>query len=95
MTAPISNEPTTTRLHHYAGRYSGRHHRPGVGSRLALVRRQNKNPLCHLMFKHLTKSGTQIVSFEFAEATPVREGASASLDKADETQMTTNSDSVI
>ena len=23
MTAPISNEPTTTRLHHYAGRYSG------------------------------------------------------------------------
>ena len=22
MTAPISNEPTTTRLHHYAGRYS-------------------------------------------------------------------------
>ena len=21
MTAPISNEPTTTRLHHYAGRY--------------------------------------------------------------------------
>ena len=24
MTAPISNEPTTTRLHHYAGRYSAR-----------------------------------------------------------------------
>ena len=23
MTAPISNEPTTTRLHHYAGRYFG------------------------------------------------------------------------
>ena len=22
MTAPISNEPTTTRLHHYAGHYS-------------------------------------------------------------------------
>ena len=24
MTAPISNEPTTTRLHHYAGHYSVR-----------------------------------------------------------------------
>ena len=24
MTAPISNGPTTTRLHHYAGRYWGR-----------------------------------------------------------------------
>ena len=23
MTAPISNEPTTTRLHHYAGHYLG------------------------------------------------------------------------
>ena len=23
MTAPISNEPTTTRLHHYAGHYCG------------------------------------------------------------------------
>ena len=96
MTAPISNEPTTTRLHHYAGCYSGRHHRPGVGSRLALVR-QNKNPLCHPMFKHLTKSGTQIVSFESADDTrvPVLEGASASLGKADESQITTNSDSVI
>ena len=94
MTAPISNEPTTTRLHHYAGRYSGRHHRPGVGSRLALVRRQNKNPLCHLMFKHLTKSGTQIVSFEFTEPN-VPEVASVSLVKADEAQMTTNIDSVI
>ena len=47
------------------------------------------------MFKHLTNSGTQIVSFESAEATPVREGASASLGKADESQITTNSDSVI
>ena len=25
MTAPISNEPTTTRLHHYAGHYSAAH----------------------------------------------------------------------
>ena len=47
------------------------------------------------MFKHLTKSGTQIVSFEFSEITPVPEGASASLGKADEAQMTTNIDSVI
>ena len=48
------------------------------------------------MFKHLTKSGTQIVSFEFTEPRfPVPEGASASLGKADETQMTMNSDSVI
>ena len=46
------------------------------------------------MFKHLTKSGTQIVSFEFTEPT-VPEGASASLGKADEFQMTMNSDSVI
>ena len=101
MTAPISNGPTITRLHHYAGRYSGRHHRPGVGSRLALVRRQNKNPLCHPMFKHLTKSGTQIVSFEFSEVTPVPEGASARLGKADESHesqiiiMSIKSDSVI
>ena len=27
MTAPISNEPTTTRLHHYAGRYSALYRR--------------------------------------------------------------------
>ena|GEM_PF-1564731 len=49
------------------------------------------------MFKHLTKSGTQIVSFESAEATPVREGASASIGKADESQiiLSKNSDSVI
>jgi len=49
------------------------------------------------MFKHLTKSGTQIVSFESADDTrvPVLEGASASLGKADEAQMTTNIDSVI
>ena len=60
--------------------------------------RQNKNPLCHPMFKHLTKSGTQIVSFEFfSEDTPVPEGASASLGKADESQIiiSINSDSVI
>lgn len=74
----------------------GRYHRPGVGSRLALVR-QDKNPLCHPMFEYLTKSGTQIVSFEFTEATPVPEGASASLGKADESQIfiSVNSDSVI
>ena len=66
-----------------------------------LVSVQNKNPLCHLMFKHLTKSGTQIVSFEFTEATPVPEGASASLSKADEShesqiiRISINSDSVI
>ncbi len=49
------------------------------------------------MFKHLTKSGTQIVSFEFSEITPVPEGASASLGKADESQIiiSINSDSVI
>ena len=29
MTAPISNEPTTTRLHHYAGHYFSLHH-PGM-----------------------------------------------------------------
>ncbi len=46
------------------------------------------------MFKHLTKSGTQIVSFEFTEPT-VPEVASVSLGKADEAQMTTNIDSVI
>ena len=32
MTAPISNEPTTTRLHHYAGRYSQRVQRPTTGA---------------------------------------------------------------
>jgi len=50
------------------------------------------------MFKHLTNSGTQIVSFEFAEPRfPVPEGASASLGKADESQIiiSINSDSVI
>jgi len=50
------------------------------------------------MFKHLTKSGTQIVSFEFfSEDTPVPEGASARLGKADESQIiiSINSDSVI
>ena len=47
------------------------------------------------MFKHLAKSGTQIVSFEYTEVTPVPEGASASLGKADEFQMTMSSDSVI
>jgi len=49
------------------------------------------------MFKHLTNSGTQIVSFEFKEVTPVPEGASASLGKADESQIiiSINSDSVI
>ena len=51
------------------------------------------------MFKHLTKSGTQIVSFEFSEDTPVPvpEGASASIGKADESQiiLSKNSDSVI
>ena len=46
------------------------------------------------MFKHLTKSGTQIVSFEFTEPN-VPEVASVSLVKADEAQMTTNIDSVI
>ena len=41
MTAPISNGPATTRLHHYAGHYSVRTHTPipsdhdeaGAGSR--------------------------------------------------------------
>ena len=53
------------------------------------------------MFKHLTKSGTQIVSFEFKEVTPVPEGASARLGKADESHecqiiiMSIKSDSVI
>jgi len=49
------------------------------------------------MFKHLMKSGTQIVSFEFTEDTrvPVPEGGSASLGKADEFFMSINSDNVI
>ena len=30
MTAPISNEPTTTRLHHYAGHYLAGSRKPGA-----------------------------------------------------------------
>ena len=41
MTAPISNEPTTTRLHHYAGHYSGTWEHPdAVAAREAEQARQ-------------------------------------------------------
>jgi len=47
------------------------------------------------MFKHLTKSGTQIVSFDFTEHMVPEVASAVNLGKADEAQMTMNIDSVI
>ena len=46
MTAPISNEPTTTRLHHYAGHYS----HSAVGAVLSLITGLMFSTIFYFMF---------------------------------------------